>query len=134
LASVEAEPLVIPAGFDTEGFLRHAKTNFIRLQASFDASNLSDLREFTSPEMFAELQMEIQERKGAANVTEVLQLNGEMLGVHSNSAEHMASVRFQGSLREQVGAAPVSIDEVWNLTKPLNGEGGWVLAGIQQLS
>jgi predicted lipid-binding transport protein (Tim44 family) len=134
LASVEAEPLVIPAGFDTEGFLRHAKTNFIRLQASFDASNLSDLREFTSPEMFAELQMEIQERKGAANVTEVLQLNGEMLGVHSNSVEHMASVRFQGSLREQVGAAPVSIDEVWNLTKPLNGEGGWVLAGIQQLS
>jgi predicted lipid-binding transport protein (Tim44 family) len=46
----------------------------------------------------------------------------------------MASVRFHGSLREQVGAAPTSIDEVWNLTKPLNGQGGWVLAGIQQLS
>jgi predicted lipid-binding transport protein (Tim44 family) len=134
LAPVDAEPLVIPAGFDTEGFLRHAKTNFIRLQASFDASNLNDLREFTSPEMFAELQMEIQERKGAANVTEVIQLDGEMLGVHTNSVEHMASVRFQGSLREQVGAAPVAIDEVWNLTKPLNGQGGWVLAGIQQLS
>ncbi len=134
LAPVQAEPLVIPAGFDTEGFLRHAKTNFIRLQASFDSSNLSDLREFTSPEMFAELQMEIQERKGAANVTEVLHLDGEMLGVHSNSIEHMASVRFQGTLREQVGAAPVAIDEVWNLTKPLNGQGGWVLAGIQQLS
>lgn len=134
LAPVEAEPLVIPAGFDTEGFLRHAKTNFIRLQASFDSSNLNDLREFTSPEMFAELQMEIQERKGAANVTEVLRLEAEMLGVHSNSVEHMASVRFQGSLREQVGAEPVAIDEVWNLTKSLNGQGGWVLAGIQQLS
>ncbi|MEN9341522.1 MAG: hypothetical protein RL178_834, partial [Pseudomonadota bacterium] len=21
----------------------------------------------------------------------------------------------------------------WNLTKPVNGQGGWVLAGIQQL-
>ncbi len=134
LAQVEAEPLVIPAGFDTEGFLRHAKTNFIRLQASFDSANLNDLREFTSPEMFAELQMEIQERKGAPNVTEVLRLDGEMLGVHTTSVEHMASVRFQGSLREQVGAEPVAIDEVWNLTKPLNGQGGWVLSGIQQLS
>jgi predicted lipid-binding transport protein (Tim44 family) len=127
-------PVVLPAGFDAEGFVRQAKMHFIRLQASFDSANVNDLREFTSPEMFAELQMEIQERNGAANKTEVLQLNSEILGVHSNSIEHMASVRFQGMLREQEGAAPVSIDEVWNLTKPLNGQGGWVLAGIQQLT
>lgn len=133
-AAASVAPVVLPAGFDAEGFLRQAKMHFIRLQASFDAANLNDLREFTSPEMFAELQLEIHERKGAANKTEVLQLDGEVLGVHSNSIEHMASVRFQGSLREQEGADPVRIDEVWNLTKPLSGAGGWVLAGIQQLS
>ena len=128
------EPVVLPAGFDAVGFVRQAKMNYIRLQASFDAGNLNDLREFTSPEMFAELQLDIQDRKGAANVTEVLEIEGEMLGVHSNSVEHMASVRFQGSVREQVGAEAVRVDEVWNLTKPLDGSGGWVLAGIQQLS
>ncbi len=131
---VQDAPVVLPAGFDAEGFLRQSKLHFIRLQASFDAANLSDLREFTSPEMFAELQMEIQERKGAANKTEVLQLDGEVIGVHSNSVEHMASVRFQGMLRENVGGEAERIDEVWNLTKPLSGTGGWVLAGIQQLS
>jgi predicted lipid-binding transport protein (Tim44 family) len=127
-------PVVIPAGFDTEGFLRQAKAHFMRLQASFDAANLDDLREFTSPEMFAELQLDIQERNGAVNKTEVIRIDAELLGVHSNTLEHMASVRFQGSLREQVGAEPVAIDEVWNLTKPLNGHTGWVLGGIQQLS
>lgn len=128
-----AAPLAVPAGFDAEGFVRHAKVHFIRLQASFDAANVEDLREFTSPEMFAELQLEIQERKGALNKTEILQLEAELLGVHSNSVEHMASVRFQGMLRESEGAAPERIDEVWNLTKPVQGQGGWVLAGIQQL-
>lgn len=125
--------LAIPAGFDAEGFVRQAKVHFIRLQASFDAANVEDLREFTSPEMFAELQIEIQERKGALNKTEILQLDAELLGVHSNAQEHMASVRFQGLLREQEAAAPERIDEVWNLTKPVQGQGGWVLAGIQQL-
>ena len=44
----------------------------------------------------------------------------------------MASVRFYGVIREAVGAPAQSFDEIWNLTKPVSGSGGWVLAGIQQ--
>lgn len=124
--------LRVPANFDIAGFVRNAKVQFIRLQASFDSGNLNDLREFTSPEMFAELRMQIEDRKGAANVTEVVSVEAEFLGVDSNDAEHMASVRFYGVIREAVGAPAQSFDEVWNLTKPVHGAGGWVLAGIQQ--
>ncbi len=124
--------LRVPANFDIAGFVRNAKAQFIRLQASFDAANLNDLREFTSPEMFAELRMEIEERKGAANVTEVVSFEAEFLGVESTDIEHMASVRFYGVIREAVGAPAQSFDEIWNLTKPVQGTGGWVLAGIQQ--
>ncbi|MEY3974930.1 MAG: hypothetical protein RIS59_1291 [Pseudomonadota bacterium] len=124
--------LRVPANFDIAGFVRNAKVQFIRLQASFDSSNLNDLREFTSPEMFAELRMQIEDRKGAANVTEVVSVEAEFLGVDSSDVEHMASVRFYGVIREAVGAPAQSFDEVWNLTKPVHGEGGWVLAGIQQ--
>jgi predicted lipid-binding transport protein (Tim44 family) len=28
--------------------------------------------------------------------------------------------------------APAAFDEVWHLTKPASGKGGWVVAGIQQ--
>jgi len=51
--------LRVPANFDIAGFVRNAKVQFIRLQASFDSANLADLREFTTPEMFAELRMQI---------------------------------------------------------------------------
>jgi predicted lipid-binding transport protein (Tim44 family) len=54
----------VPAGFDTEAFLRHAKASFIRMQAAWDRSDVNDLREFTTPEVFAELQLQIQERGG----------------------------------------------------------------------
>ena len=47
------------------------------------------------------------------------------------NARYIVSVRFTGRVQED-GAAPESIDEVWHLTKPLSGNGGWVLAGIQQ--
>ena len=45
----------------------------------------------------------------------------------------MASVRFSGLIREEVGAAAAPFNEMWILTKPVAGGGGWVIAGIQQL-
>ncbi|MFZ4758810.1 MAG: Tim44 domain-containing protein, partial [Burkholderiaceae bacterium] len=124
----------VPAGFDADGFVRNAKVYFIRLQAAFDAGDVADLREFTSPEMFAELKLEIDERAGAENQTDVVALQANLLGVETDSSEQLASVRFSGQLREQPGAAAEPFDEVWNFTRPVAGQGGWVLAGIQQLS
>ncbi len=123
----------VPADFDVEGFVRNAKVQFVRLQAAFDAGDLNDLREFTAPEMFAELKMQIDERKGAANRTDVVRIDAELLGIESGPADHMASVRFSGLIRESETASAQPFDEVWNLTKPLDGRSGWVLAGIQQL-
>jgi aconitase A len=51
-AAFAASPLV-PVGFDQEGFERIAKMIFIRLQAANDSADLNDLRQFTTPEMFA---------------------------------------------------------------------------------
>ena len=60
------------SGFDADGFARQAKLNFIRLQAANDTGNLDDLREFTTPEVFAELAMQINERRGAEQRTDVV--------------------------------------------------------------
>jgi len=129
-----ASAAAVPAGFDVEGFVRTAKVCFIRMQASYDAGNLQDLREFTSPEMFAELKLEIEERKGAANQTDVTTLDAALLAVQQVEQDEMASVRFSGMIREQADAPTESFDEVWNFARPANGQGGWVLVGIQQLS
>lgn len=122
----------IPAGFDVDGFLRQAKLNYVRLQAANDAGNLADIREFTSPEMFAEIKLQLDERGGKPQTTDVMQLNAQLLDLTTEEARYIASVRFHGQIREEADAAPESFDEVWHLTKPVDGSSGWVIAGIQQ--
>lgn len=124
----------IPAGFDVDGFLRQAKLNFVRLQAANDARNIEDIREFTTPEMFAEIRLEMQERGDAPQQTDVVTLNAELLEVAQEGSQYLASVRFHGAIREEAGAAPEAFDELWHLSKPVDGSRGWAVAGIQQFT
>jgi predicted lipid-binding transport protein (Tim44 family) len=122
----------VPAGFDTDAFLREAKSMFIRMQAAWDKGDVQDLREFTSPEVFAELRMQIQERSGN-DFTDVVSVDAQLLGLETTERDYLASVQYNAMIRTAPGAAPEPLTEVWNLAKPLSGTGGWVLAGIQQL-
>ncbi len=121
-----------PPGFDADAFAREAKLNFIRLQAAFDAGNLDDLRLFTSPEVFAEVRMQLAERGDAPQTTDVMTLNADVLEAVDEGGRHIVSVRFSGLVREVADQSPMPLDEVWHLSKPVSGEGGWVVAGIQQ--
>jgi predicted lipid-binding transport protein (Tim44 family) len=132
--AVAQQPWGVPAAFDTEAFLRNAKVHFVRLQAAWDAGNLDDIREFTTPEMFAEIKMDLSERGAEVNKTDVVTLEAQLLGIESAAAQHIASVRFSGMIREKSGEAAQPFGEVWNLAKPASGTGGWLLAGIQQES
>ena len=122
----------IPDGFDSEGFLRVAKLNFVRLQAANDASNLEDIREFVTPEVFAEIKMQMDERGRVVQQTDVVTLNAELLEVVTEDARYIASVRFNGMIREAEGAPALPFDEIWHLSKPIDGSRGWMIAGIQQ--
>jgi predicted lipid-binding transport protein (Tim44 family) len=129
-----ANETAIPEDFDAAAFVRSAKTYFIRLQAAWDRADIEDIREFTSPEMFAELRMQLHERGASSNDTEVVSLDGEVLGVEANAGQYVVSVRFFGLIKEASDAPAEPFSEAWNLSKPVSGPGGWVLAGIQQLS
>ncbi len=122
----------VPADFDADGFVRNAKVSFIRLQAANDAGNLDDIREFTTPEMFAEIRMSIAERGGAKQETDVVTLDAQVIDVAEEANRYIVSVRFNGLMREEKDAAAETVDEIWHMTKPRDGKTGWVLAGIQQ--
>jgi predicted lipid-binding transport protein (Tim44 family) len=124
----------VPAGFDAEAFLRNAKVYFVRLQDAWDRGNINDIREFTTPEMYAEVKIDVDARNGAANQTDVVQLNADLLGVDDRADEYLASVRFHGLIRETQGAAAEPFVEIWNLSKQKSGNEGWLLAGIQQVN
>ncbi|MEN9479346.1 MAG: hypothetical protein RLZZ298_741 [Pseudomonadota bacterium] len=132
-APVQGGSGFVPADFDSAGFVRNAKVNFIRLQAANDAGNLDDIREFTTPEMFAEIKMGIDERKGAKQETDVAQLEAEVLDVTEEASRYIVSVRFHGLISEERGTAAQPFDEIWHMTKPQDGSKGWAIAGIQQV-
>lgn len=124
----------IPADFDTAAFERNAKVNFIRLQAANDAGDLDDIRQFTTPEMFAELKIELSERGTEAQKTNVLSIQAQVIEVKEDVDRYLVSVRFNGMIRDDIAQTDESFDEVWHLAKQRQGSSGWVLSGIQQMA
>ncbi|WP_295990104.1 Tim44 domain-containing protein [Rugamonas sp.] len=133
-AALPHTPWGVPADFDAAFFLRHAKANFIRLQAAWDKGDAADLHEFTTPEVYAELKLQMQERGAQADFTDVVSLDAELLGIETTATDYLASVRFNALIKDAPAAPALPFQEVWNLSKPTSGATGWMLAGIQQLA
>ena len=71
----------IPADFIRWSHLiRNAKVSFIRLQAAHDAGDINDIREYTTPEMLAEISMQIKEHGLNQQKTEVMFVDANLLG------------------------------------------------------
>lgn len=125
----------IPPGFQVEPFLRNAKMSFIRLQAANDVGDLNDIREYTTPEMFAEISMQTQERGNVEQKSEVTFIDAKLLDVETSEDSAIASVRFTGQMRELPDGEPEDFDEVWHVEKNLKDSNAvWLLAGIQQVA
>lgn len=125
----------IPADFKVEPFIRNAKASFIRLQTAHDHGNVNEIRDYTTPEMFAEISAQINERGDAQQKTEVLFIDANLLEVETTNDLAIASVRFTGQLRDAPDGEPEAFDEIWHVQKDLkNSDATWLLAGIQQVS
>ncbi|MGJ7489256.1 Tim44 domain-containing protein [Variovorax sp. ZT4R33] len=127
----------IPAGFDADGFLTAAKRNFVTLQDAWDRSDLDALRLMMTDAMLGEIRSQLAEREthtgGQPNKTDVVMLDAQLLGIEELPDAYMASVEFSGMIREDASAGPRPFREVWNMTKPVSGAGGWLVAGVQAL-
>ncbi|MBP1620912.1 MAG: import inner rane translocase subunit Tim44 [Acidobacteria bacterium] len=126
-----ARPL--PAGFDAQTFVEQAKLQFGRLQAAYDRGDRKALADVMTPAMLAEVGRDLEARAGH-QPTEVVALTAEVLEVKTEGRDYWASVRFTGTLREDGTVLPTPFDEIWNLTKPVDGSTGWLLAGIEQVA
>lgn len=128
-AAVAGGAAALP-GFDAEGFERIAKMIFIRMQAANDAGDVEDLRKFTTPELFASLRLDLQERGNLAQRTDVVQLNAKVVETTREGTQNLVSVRFDGLIREETDGPAAPFDEVWHLVQPADGSREWAIAGI----
>ena len=127
----------VPAGFDAEGFLKACKANFLTLQDAWDKSDINNLRAMMTDEMLGEIKTQLAEREShtgaGVNKTDVQMLDAKLLGIEELADVYMASVEFSGMIREDASAGASPFREVWNMTKPRDGTGGWLVAGVQAL-
>jgi len=127
----------VPADFDVDSFVEAAKRNFITLQDAWDRSDMNLLRAMMTDAMVSEIRSQLSEREaqfpGQPNKTEVVMLEAQLLGIEDMADAYMASVEFNGMIREEPSAGPSPFREVWNMTKPKNGSSGWLVAGVQAL-
>ncbi len=124
-----------PAWFDAAGFAEGAKTHFIRLQAAWDKGDFRDIREYTTPEMFAELRREYEKLGASGHHTEVMMLEAELQGTRREADQLVASVLFTGMIREEQNAGGNDLSEIWHVVHDWDqAQGDWLIAGIQQTS
>jgi predicted lipid-binding transport protein (Tim44 family) len=115
--------------------VRQAQSAFLRLQAANDDRDLADIRGTTTPEVYAELAMQMRERGDVPQKTEVVSLDARLLEVVVEDGMMIASLRYSGVMRETVGGPATPFDEVWHLRRPAAAANEpWLIAGIQQMA
>lgn len=120
----------IPADFDKAGFEANAKSQFIALQVANDKGNLDAVRNFATDEFYNQIAKDVV--AGNKDATHVDDLHAELIGIETERGQYWASVQFTGKMREDGVVLASDFRETWNLTKPVDGSKGWLLAGIQQ--
>ncbi|NKN34125.1 Tim44 domain-containing protein [Marichromatium bheemlicum] len=122
-----------PSWFNAAGFLEDAKAHYVRLQSAWDQDDMRDIAEYTTPELFAELQRERAKLSGPQS-TEVVQLKTELVGVERDGDQVVASILFSGLIREQAQGPAEPFREVWHIQHAwASPAGDWYIAGIQQV-
>ena len=120
----------IPADFDKSGFEANAKGQFLALQAANDKGDLDAVRNFATDAFYNEIAKDVV--AGNKDATQVDDLHAELMGIETERGQYWASVQFTGKMREDGMMMASDFRETWNLTKPVDGSKGWLLAGIQQ--
>lgn len=122
----------VPAWFNEDTFVQGAKQHFTNLQSAWDANDLKTMQEYFTPELFLELARERARIGDENNVTEVQSLNAQLLDLSREGDSVVASVLFQGMVRENYGQ-PEPIAEIWHVRHVADtAQGDWLIAGIQQ--
>jgi hypothetical protein len=125
---------VLIPDFEVSTFVSRAKAHFVVLQTAWDQGDFNRISSFTTPTMFRALRQQAQSVGRSGRHTDVVQLFGTLLQVHTTGKEYVASVCFEGLMKPMPDASAELFSEVWHITRPFGDQTSWALAGIQKIS
>ncbi len=131
VAGSHAVPFNLPPGFDAPAFIAGATEHYRILQDAWNRNDLPTIREYMTPELYAELSAE-RASLAVAPQTEVLSLNAELVRADQLFGNAEVSIRFSGRCRDLAEGVEEDIVDVWHLERDFTkGDAPWFITGMQ---
>ena len=121
----------LPDGSEPAAFLRIARQRFNHIQSMNTASNIEEIRRYLTPELYSSMYNDIMENQDQ-DVAEFSNLNAMVVDSATENGQYVVSVRFTGTVSEDLNSLPQPFTEIWHFVKPTGSQQDWVVAGIQQ--
>ena len=121
----------LPDGTEPAAFLRIARQRFNHIQSVNSASNIEEIRRYLSPELYNSMHQDILANQDQ-DVAEFSNLNAMIAETATENGQYIVSVRFTGTVSEDLNSLPQPFTEIWHFVKPAGSQQDWVVAGIQQ--
>ncbi|HFD2141545.1 Tim44 domain-containing protein [Acinetobacter baumannii] len=121
----------LPDGSEPASFLRVARQRFNHIQSINSASNIEEIRRYLTPELYNSMYNDIMENQDQ-DVAEFSNLNAMVVDSATENGQYIVSVRFTGTVSEDLNSLPQPFTEIWHFVKPVGSQQDWVVAGIQQ--
>ena len=121
----------LPDGTEPAAFLRVARQRFNHIQSMNTASNISEIQRYLTPDLYQSMYNDIMNNQDQ-DVAEFSNLNAMVVDSSTDNGQYIVSVRFTGTVSEDLNSLPQPFAEIWHFTKPAGSNQDWVVAGIQQ--
>jgi len=121
----------LPDGTEPAAFLRIARQRFNHIQSVNSASNVEEIRRYLTPELYSSMYSDIMSNQDQ-DVAEFSNLNAMVVESSTENGQYIVSVRFTGTVSEDLNSLPQPFAEIWHFVKPAGSQQDWVVAGIQQ--
>ncbi|MFW1810977.1 Tim44 domain-containing protein [Acinetobacter ursingii] len=121
----------LPDGTEPATFLRIARQRFNHIQSVNSASNIEEIRRYLTPELYASMHNDIMSNQDQ-DVAEFSNLNAMVVDSANDNGQYVVSVRFTGTVSEDLNSLPQPFSEIWHFVKPAGSSEDWKVAGIQQ--
>ncbi|MFW2146861.1 Tim44 domain-containing protein [Acinetobacter sp. TY1] len=123
----------LPDGTEPAAFLRIARQRFNHIQSMNTASNITEIQRYLTPDLYQSMYNDIMTNQDQ-DVAEFSNLNAMVADSATDNGQFIVSVRFTGTVSEDLNSAPVPFSEIWHFVKPTGSTQDWLVAGIQQES
>ena len=121
----------LPDGTEPAAFLRIARQRFNHIQSMNTASNISEIQRYLTHDLYQSMYQDIMANQDQ-DVAEFSNLNAMVADSATENGQYVVSVRFTGTVSEDLNSLPQPFAEVWHFVKPAGSTQDWLVAGIQQ--